>query len=71
MSAFFKVKNKVSSKKNYQELQSELLNLLHKKFNLYTQFKIGQLKQTHLLKGVRCDIARIKFLLLKNKSKKI
>ncbi|AKC59777.1 50S ribosomal protein L29 [Blochmannia endosymbiont of Polyrhachis (Hedomyrma) turneri] len=71
MSAFSKVKkNKEFSKNNYQELRLELLNLLRKRFYFYTQFKIGQLKQTHLLRGVRRDVARIKFLLLKSNSKK-
>ncbi|MBK4764830.1 MAG: 50S ribosomal protein L29 [Pantoea sp. Brub] len=50
-------------KKNSKELNDELFNLLREKFNLRIQAKSGQLQQTHLLKQVRRNIARVKTLL--------
>ncbi|URJ24627.1 50S ribosomal protein L29 [Candidatus Blochmanniella camponoti] len=41
-------------------LQSELLKVLREHFNLRIQAKSGQLKQLHLLKKVRRNIASIK-----------
>ncbi|CUR53558.1 50S ribosomal protein L29 [Serratia symbiotica] len=61
-----KVKN--FYEKNLKELNIELINLLREKFNLRLQISSGQLKQTHLLKQVRCNIARIKTLLTKKAS---
>ncbi|AMA64770.1 50S ribosomal protein L29 [Candidatus Arsenophonus lipoptenae] len=56
-----KIKN--LSKKSIEELNTELFNLLREQFNLNIQSKSKQLKQTHLLKQVRRDIARVKTLL--------
>lgn len=49
--------------KSVEELNSELLNLLREQFNLRMQLAGGQLQQTHLVKQVRRDIARVKTLL--------
>jgi large subunit ribosomal protein L29 len=49
--------------KNVEELNEELLNLLREQFNLRMQLSTGQLAQTHLLKNVRRDIARVKTIL--------
>lgn len=48
--------------KSAEELNTELLNLLREQFNLRMQAASGQLQQTHLLKKVRRDVARIKTL---------
>ncbi|MGP1954473.1 MAG: 50S ribosomal protein L29 [Arsenophonus sp. NC-TX2-MAG3] len=50
-------------KKSVEELNTELLNSLREQFNLSIQSVSGQLKQSHLLRLVRRDIARIKTLL--------
>ena len=49
--------------KNVEELNEELLNLLREQFNLRMQAATGQLQQTHTLRSVRRDIARVKTLL--------
>ncbi|MDU2307475.1 MAG: 50S ribosomal protein L29, partial [Klebsiella sp.] len=49
--------------KSVEELNAELLNLLREQFNLRMQAASGQLQQTHLLKQVRRDVARVKTLL--------
>ncbi|BAC93147.1 ribosomal protein L29 [Vibrio vulnificus YJ016] len=49
--------------KSVEELNSELLNLLREQFNLRMQAATGQLQQTHTLKAVRRDIARVKTVL--------
>ncbi len=49
--------------KSVEELQAELLGLLREQFNLRMQASTGQLAQTHLLKNVRRDIARVKTIL--------
>ncbi|TVU75800.1 50S ribosomal protein L29 [Vibrio tasmaniensis] len=49
--------------KNVEELKAELLNLLREQFNLRMQAATGQLQQTHTLKAVRRDIARVKTVL--------
>ncbi len=49
--------------KSVEELNAELLNLLREQFNLRMQAATGQLKQTHTLKTVRRDIARVKTVL--------
>lgn len=46
--------------KSVEELNAQLLDLLRDQFNFRMQKSTGQLKQTHLLKQVRRDIARIK-----------
>ncbi|URJ25692.1 50S ribosomal protein L29 [Blochmannia endosymbiont of Camponotus sp.] len=48
-------------------LQSELVKALREHFNLRIQLKSGQLKQLHLLKKVRRNIASIKNYLSNNK----
>jgi len=49
--------------KSVEELNAELLGLLREQFNLRMQAATGQLAQTHLLKLVRRDIARVKTIL--------
>ena len=49
--------------KSVEELTAELLGLLREQFNLRMQAATGQLAQTHLLKTVRRDIARVKTIL--------
>jgi large subunit ribosomal protein L29 len=49
--------------KSVEELNTELLNLLREQFNLRMQTASGQLQQTHLLKQVRRNVARVKTLL--------
>ncbi|GGW72598.1 MULTISPECIES: 50S ribosomal protein L29 [Alishewanella] len=49
--------------KSVEELNAELLGLLREQFNLRMQAATGQLAQSHLLKQVRRDIARVKTIL--------
>ena len=49
--------------KSVEELNAELVNLLREQFNLRMQSATGQLQQTHTLKAVRRDIARVKTVL--------
>ena len=49
--------------KSTAELEQELLVLLKEQFNLRIQKAASQLTQTHLLKQVRRDIARLKTIL--------
>ncbi|CAG9298285.1 50S ribosomal protein L29 [Celerinatantimonas diazotrophica] len=49
--------------KSVEELNTELLSLLREQFNLRMQASTGQLAQTHLLKNVRRNIARVKTIL--------
>ncbi|AFR05205.1 50S ribosomal protein L29 [Pectobacterium brasiliense] len=49
--------------KSVEELNTELLGLLREQFNLRMQAASGQLQQTHLVKQVRQNIARVKTLL--------
>ena len=49
--------------KSVEELNTALLELLREQFNLRMQNSTGQLAQTHLIKNVRRDIARIKTIL--------
>ncbi len=49
--------------KTTDELQTELVDLLKEQFNLRMRKATGQLNQTHLLKNVRRDIARVKTIL--------
>ncbi|HBS7669662.1 TPA: 50S ribosomal protein L29 [Klebsiella pneumoniae] len=57
------MKAKELREKSVEELNAELLNLLREQFNLGMQAASGQLQQTHLLKQVRRDVARVKTLL--------
>ena len=50
------------------ELQETLVGLEKEQFGLRMQMSIGQLTQTHLLKQVRRDIARVKTLISQQKS---
>ncbi|WP_119393730.1 50S ribosomal protein L29 [Salinibius halmophilus] len=49
--------------KSAEELNQLLLDKLHEQFKLRMQLTTRQLTQTHLLKQVRKDIARINTLL--------
>ena len=49
--------------KTVEELNEELLSLLRDQFNFRMQKATGQLRQSHLLKQVKRDIARIKTVL--------
>ena len=46
--------------KDEEELKGELERLTKEHFGLRMQFGSGQLGQTHLLKEIRRDIARVK-----------
>ena len=48
------------SNKSVEELNKDLLSVLKEQFNLRMRKATGQLNQTHLLKEVRKNIARIK-----------
>ncbi|QJC38606.1 50S ribosomal protein L29 [Enterobacteriaceae endosymbiont of Donacia fulgens] len=56
-------------KKNNKDLENELLSLSREQFNLKIQLTSGNLKQTHLLKKSRRNIARIKTILSERKKK--
>ena len=49
--------------KSVEELQNELLELRKEQFNLRMQKATAQTEQTHMLKNVRRDIARVKTIL--------
>lgn len=49
--------------KNADELKTEMMALLRQQFNLRMQKGTGQLAQSHLLKQVRHDIARVKTIM--------
>lgn len=49
--------------KTAQELKDELLRLRKEQFGLRMQKASGQLGQTHMIKGMRRDIARVKTVL--------
>lgn len=49
--------------KSVEELNTELLSLLRDQFNYRMQKTTGQLGQSHLLKQVKRDIARVKTIL--------
>ena len=51
------------NEKSVEQLNEELLGLLREQFNLRMQAATGQLNQTHMLKQVRRDVARVKTLL--------
>lgn len=46
--------------KSVDELKAELISLLEEQFKYRMQLSSGQLKQTHLTKKVRRDIARVR-----------
>ncbi|PJE80554.1 50S ribosomal protein L29 [invertebrate metagenome] len=49
--------------KTVEQLSDELLSLMRDQFKLRMQKTTGQLKQSHLLKQVKRDIARVKTVL--------
>ncbi len=49
--------------KNVEQLNEELLSLLRDQFNYRMQKATDQLNQSHLLKQVKRDIARVKTVL--------
>lgn len=49
--------------KSVEELNAELLGLLREQFNLRMQNATGQMTQTHQLKQVRRNIARVKTII--------
>jgi large subunit ribosomal protein L29 len=53
--------------KSPADLQSHLLDLRREQFSLRMQKGTGQLNQTHQLRNVRREIARVKSLLGANK----
>ncbi|MCG8314659.1 MAG: 50S ribosomal protein L29 [Pseudomonadales bacterium] len=53
--------------KSVEELEGELLGQLKKQFEYRMQHATGQMGQSHLLKQVRKDIARIKTILTEKK----
>lgn len=55
--------------KNSKELYDELVSLLRAQFNLRVQISNNQARQTHLIKRVRRDIARVKTLLTQKAKK--
>jgi len=57
------MKAKELREKSVEELNTELLNLLREQFNLRMQLAGGQLQQTHVVRQVRRNIARVKTLL--------
>ncbi|MBU2919507.1 MAG: large subunit ribosomal protein L29 [Psychrosphaera sp.] len=54
--------------KSVEELNAELLSLLREQFNLRMQHASGQLAQSHLLKIVRRNIARVKTVIAQTKA---
>ena len=59
--------NELREKKEH-ELKAELERLTKEHFGLRMQFGSGQLGQTHLLKEVRRDIARVKTCLRESRN---
>ena len=55
--------------KSVDELNAQLIDLLRDQFNYRMQMTTGQLKQTHLLKQIRRDIARVKSVLTEKAGK--
>jgi len=55
--------------KSIEELNAELLALLREQFNYRMQASTGQLAQTHLLRIVRRNIARVKTIITEKADK--
>ena len=55
--------------KSIEELNTELLALLREQFNYRMQASTGQLAQTHLLRTVRRNIARVKTIITEKAAK--
>jgi len=47
-----------------EERQQRLVNLKEELFNLYFQHEIGQLENPRKIKQIKCDIARIKTIII-------
>lgn len=62
------MKKLVLFEKSIEDLNTELLSLLKSQFNLRMQASSNRIRQTHLLKKVRRDIARVKTLLTQKAS---
>ncbi|MPV85762.1 50S ribosomal protein L29 [Ostreibacterium oceani] len=58
-----KAEIKALTEKTVDELQAQLLELKESQFKLRIRHKTGQLEQTHEVREVRRDIARIKHAL--------
>ena len=56
------MKAKELREKTVEELGEELLRMRKDEFSLRMQYASGQLGQTHMVKEVRRDIARVKTL---------
>jgi large subunit ribosomal protein L29 len=54
------MESKELNKKSVADLNSDLIELRREQFNLRMQRGTGQLTQTHQLRNVRRDIARVK-----------
>ena len=54
--------------KSVEELQQEVESLVKEQFNYRMQQSTGQLGQSHLLKQVKKDIARVKTVLNEKRS---
>lgn len=63
------MKIKKLREKDTKELNSELISLLREQLNLHMQAAHKQLRQTHLLKRARLNIARVKTLLTEKAGK--
>ncbi len=62
------ISNEFLKNKNIEELNSELHSLLKQHLNLCIQLSSGKLKQTHLIRLCRRNIARVKtFLVIKKR----
>ena len=55
--------------KSIEELNAALLELLREQFNYRMQARTGQLAQTHLLRTVRRNIARVKTIITEKAGK--
>ncbi|NQZ87131.1 MAG: 50S ribosomal protein L29 [Colwellia sp.] len=55
--------------KSIEELNTELLELLREQFNYRMKASTGQLAQTHLLRIVRRNIARVKTIITEKAGK--
>ena len=55
--------------KSIEELNAALLELLREQFNYRMQASTGQLTQTHLLRNVRRNIARVKTIITEKAGK--
>ncbi|AOW76999.1 50S ribosomal protein L29 [Colwellia sp. PAMC 20917] len=55
--------------KSIEELNTEMLALLREQFNYRMQASTGQLAQTHLLRTVRRNIARVKTIITEKAGK--